>query len=126
MYLVDYNKLFEDFFETPKTKAATSNHKQVVVDVTDDILRIGLAVPGQTKESLEITIDENFIRVKSIEKESEDKIWNAIALPVDESLNIGTNWDLSATLAVVKDGILNISLPKIEEKKPKKVSIKVG
>jgi HSP20 family protein len=97
-----------------------------VVDVTDDILRIGLAVPGQTKESLEITIDENFIRVKSLEKESDDKIWNAIALPVDESLNIGTNWDLSATLAVVKDGILNISLPKLEEKKPKKVSIKVG
>ena len=126
MYLIDYNKLFEDFFETPKTRAATTKHKQVVVDVTDYILRIGLAVPGQTKESLEITIDENFIRVKSIEKESEDKIWNAIALPVDESLNIGTNWDLSATLAVVKDGILNISLPKLEEKKPKKVSIKVG
>jgi HSP20 family protein len=126
MYLIDYNKLFEDFFETPKTRAATTKHKQVVVDVTDDILRIGLAVPGQTKESLEITIDENFIRVKSLEKESEDKIWNAIALPVDESLNIGTNWDLSATLAVVKDGILNISLPKLEEKKPKKVSIKVG
>ena len=126
MYLIDYNKLFEDFFETPKTRAATTKHKQVVVDVTDDILRIGLAVPGQTKESLEITIDENFIRVKSLEKESDDKIWNAIALPVDESLNIGTNWDLSATLAVVKDGILNISLPKLEEKKPKKVSIKVG
>ena len=126
MYLIDYNKLFEDFFETPKTRAATTKHKQVVVDVTNDILRIGLAVPGQTKESLEITIDENFIRVKSIEKESDDKILNAIALPVDESLNIGTNWDLSATLAVVKDGILNISLPKLEEKKPKKVSIKVG
>jgi HSP20 family protein len=126
MYVIDYNKLFEDFFETPKQRPASTKHKQVVVDVTDDILRIGLAVPGQTKETLEISIEENFIRVKSIEKESDDKIWNAIALPVDESLNIGTNWDLSATLAVVKDGILNISLPKLEEKKPKKVSIKVG
>ena len=126
MYLIDYNKLFEDFFETPKTRAASTTHKQVVVDVTEDILLIGLAVPGQTKETLEITIEENFIKVKSIEKETDDKIWNAIALPVDESLNIGTNWDISATLATVKDGILHISLPKIEEKKPKKVSIKVG
>ena len=42
-----------------------------------------LSVPGQTKETLEISIEENFIRVKSIEKESDDKIWNAIALPVD-------------------------------------------
>ena len=126
MYLIDYNKLFEDFFETPKTRAASAAHKQVVVDVTEDILRIGLVVPGQTKETLEITIEENFIKVKSIEKETDDKIWNAIALPVDESLNIGTNWDISATLATVKDGILHISLPKIEEKKPKKVSIKVG
>ena len=123
MYLVDYNKLFEDFFETPKTKAATSNHKQVVVDINEDILRIGLAVPGQTKETLEITIEQNFIKVKSIEKETDDKIWNAIALPVDESLNIGTNWDLSATLAVVKDGILNISLPKLEEKKEEQKNI---
>ena len=40
MYLIDYNKLFEDFFETPKTRAASTKHKQVVVDVTDDILRI--------------------------------------------------------------------------------------
>jgi HSP20 family protein len=126
MYLIDYNKLFEDFFETPKTRAASAAHKQVVVDVTEDILRIGLAVPGQTKETLEITIEENFIKVKSLEKETDDKIWNAIALPVDESLNIGTNWDISATLATVNDGILHISLPKIEEKKPKKVSIKVG
>ena len=126
MYVIDYNKLFEGFFETPKTRVADSKHKQVVVDVTDNILRIGLAVPGQTKETLEITIDESFIKVKSIEKETDDKIWNASALPVDESLNIGTNWDLSATLAVVKDGILNISLPKLEERKPKKVSIKIG
>lgn len=126
MYLVDYNKLFEDFFETPKTRAATATHKQVVVDVSNDVLRIGLAVPGQTKETLEITIDENFIKVNSIQTDTDDKIWNAIALPVNESLNIGTNWDLSATLATVKDGILYISLPKIEEKKPKKQSVKIG
>jgi HSP20 family molecular chaperone IbpA len=135
MIINQFDRLLNDWFaddayqnwtEGRKTRTATSNHKQVVVDINEDILRIGLAVPGQTKETLEITIEQNFIKVKSIEKETDDKIWNAIALPVDEMLNIGTNWDLSATLAVVKDGILHISLPKIEEKKPKKVSIKVG
>lgn len=135
MMINEFDRLLNDWFADDayqnwttarKTRAASSTHKQVVVDVNEDILRIGLAVPGQTKETLEITIEENFIKVKSIEKETDDKIWNAIALPVDEALNIGTNWDLSATLAVVKDGILHISLPKIEEKKPKKVSIKVG
>ena len=135
MIINEFDRLLNDWFAdgayqnwtaARKTRTATSNHKQVVVDINEDILRIGLAVPGQTKETLEITIEQNFIKVKSIEKETDDKIWNAIALPVDEMLNIGTNWDLSATLAVVKDGILHISLPKIEEKKPKKVSIKVG
>jgi HSP20 family molecular chaperone IbpA len=135
MIINQFDRLLNDWFaddayqnwtEGRKTRTATSNHKQVVVDINEDILRIGLAVPGQTKETLEITIEQNFIKVKSIEKETDDKIWNAIALPVDELLNIGTNWDLSATLATVKDGILHISLPKIEEKKPKKVSIKVG
>ena len=86
MYLIDYNKLFEDFFETPKTKTATSTHKQVVVDINDDILRIGLAVPGQTKETLEITIEENFIKVKSIEKETDDAFHPQDPIPEEESV----------------------------------------
>ena len=129
MYLIDYDKLFNDFFETPtlKTPSLKSyNHKQVAVDIKDDVLKIGLAVPGHTNETLQIDIEDTFIRVKSIGEKSDNVLFNSLALPIDENLNIGKSWDIQNAEASVKDGILYIAIEKLEEKKPKKVSIKVG
>ena len=57
MYLVDYNKLIEDWF-TPdyiqNWKTSGTTHKittqRVAIDITDDTLQIGLLVPGHSQK----------------------------------------------------------------------------
>ena len=50
MYIVDYNKLLEPFFEVSKpTKTSyKETAKRLAIDITDDTLQIGLVVTGHS------------------------------------------------------------------------------
>ena len=129
MYIVDYNKLFEDFFEV--SKPATTRYKasaqRLAIDITDDVLEIGLLVPGHSAETLTLDYDSDKIRVKSNKPENNpSKIENELIHPIDETLTIGKDWDGAQAEATITNGVLYISIPKFEERKPKKLSIKVG
>lgn len=128
MYLVDYNKLFEDFFETPSfTTTKTFSTQRVAIDITDDVLQIGLLVPGHSAETLTLDYDSDKIRVKSNKIENTpSKIQSELVSSIDETLTIGKDWDGAKAEAIITNGVLYISIPKLEERKPKKLSIKVG
>lgn len=134
MYLVDYNKLIEDWF-TPdysqNWKTSGTTHKittqRVAIDITDDTLQIGLLVPGHSAETLSLDYDSDKIRVKSIKNETTpSKIDSELVQSIDETLTIGKDWDGAQAEATISNGVLYISIPKFEERKPKKLSIKVG
>jgi HSP20 family molecular chaperone IbpA len=129
MYIVDYNKLFEDFFEV--SKPATTRYKasaqRLAIDITDETLQIGLLVPGHSADTLTLDYDSDKIRVKSNKNENTpSKIENELVQSIDETLTIGKDWDGAKAEATIINGILHISIPKFEERKPKKLSIKVG
>jgi HSP20 family protein len=135
MYLVDYNKLIEDWFtddysqnwKTSGTKSYKTSTQRMAIDITDDVLQIGLLVPGHSAETLTLDYDSDKIRVKSNKNENTpSKIENELIQSIDETLTIGKDWDGAKAEATITNGILYISIPKFEERKPKKLSIKVG
>ena len=135
MYLVDYNKLIEewfadDFSKNWNTKSGTSYKSSVqrlAIDITDDTLQIGLLVPGHSAETLTLDYDSDKIRVKSKANETTpSKIDSELVQKIDETLSIGKDWDGAKAEATITNGVLYISIPKFEERKPKKLSIKVG
>jgi len=129
MYLVDYNKLFEDFFEVskPATRRYKETAQRLALDITDDTLQIGLVVPGHSAETLTLDYDSDKIRVKSKPNENTpSKIESELVTSIDETLSIGKDWDGAKAEARITNGVLYISIPKFEERKPKKLSIKVG
>jgi HSP20 family molecular chaperone IbpA len=129
MYIVDYNKLLEPFFEVSKpTKTSyKETAKRLAIDITDDTLQIGLVVTGHSAETLTLDYDSDKIRVKSKTNENTpSKIKNELVLSIDETLSIGKDWDGAQAEATITNGVLYISIPKFEERKPKKLSIKVG
>lgn len=129
MYLVDYNKLFEDFFEVskPATRRYKETAQRLAIDITDDTLQIGLLVPGHSAETLTLDYDSDKIRVKSNKTDNTpSKIESELVHPLDETLSIGKDWDGAKAEATITNGVLYISIPKFEERKPKKLSIKVG
>jgi len=129
MYIVDYNKLLEPFFEVSKpTKTSyKETAKRLAIDITDDTLQIGLVVTGHSAKTLTLDYDSDKIRVKSKPNENTpSKIENELVLSIDETLSIGKDWDGAQAEATITNGVLYISIPKFEERKPKKLSIKVG
>jgi HSP20 family molecular chaperone IbpA len=135
MYLVDYNKLIEDWFtndysqnwKTSGTKSYKVSAQRLAIDITDETLQIGLLVPGHSAETLTLDYDSDKIRVKSKPNETTpSKIENELVLSIDETLSIGKDWDGAQAEATITNGVLYISIPKFEERKPKKLSIKVG
>jgi HSP20 family molecular chaperone IbpA len=129
MYLVDYNKLFEDFFEVskPATRRYKETAQRLAIDITDDTLQIGLLVPGHSVETLTLDYESDKIRVKSkVNDNTPSKIESELVQNIDETLSIGKDWDGAKAEATITNGVLYISIPKFEERKPKKLSIKVG
>jgi HSP20 family protein len=95
------------------------------VDVSEDKAVIALAVLGHDADDIEINCYEDKIEIKS-NKPEEKSPYNDLISKIDERVNIGKNFDGRNAKAVIKNGILTITLERKEESKPKKVTIKVG
>jgi HSP20 family protein len=103
----------------------------IPLDVTrnqDDVV-VKASLPGLDKDKLDVTIEENVLTIRaelSEEGEREDSgyllrerrtgsFFRAIRLP--ETV------DSEKVSSVYKDGVLTVNLPKLEEKKAKKITI---
>ena len=125
MYMIDYGKLFEEFFNEPKTTNYVPN--KFAVDLKEDAATLALSVLGHDPKNIEINCFEDKIEIKA-KKTQEDKEnpFNQLISNVEERVQVGKNYDGRKAKAEIKNGILLITLEKKEESKPKKLTPKVG
>ena len=101
--------LMDEFFEQ-QHRRDTRNMK-----VEDDVLTMEFDVPGLSKKDIKIKVEDT---VLSIEGDNEKRTFN-------KRYNIQEDWDVTKTSANVKDGVLTILIPKVEEKKTKVIEVSV-
>jgi len=94
------------------TKTTTTDNMKL----EDDVLTMEFDVPGLSKKDISIRVEDS---VLSIEGDNEDRTFN-------KRYNIGKDWNVSKTSAKVKDGVLKVSIPKVDEKKSKVIEVTVG
>ena len=125
MYMIDYSKLFEEFFNEPKTTNYVPN--KFAVDIKDESASIALSVLGHNPEDIEINCFEDKIEIKA-KKTQEDKEnpFNQLISDIEERVQIGKNFDGRKAKAEIKNGILLIIIERKEESKPKKLTPKLG
>jgi HSP20 family protein len=125
MYTIDYSKLFEEFFNEPKTTTYVPN--KFAVDIKDESATIALSVLGHDPKDIEINCFEDKIEIKA-KKIGEDKEnpFNQLVSDIEERIQVGKNFDGKKAKAEIKNGILLITLERKEESKPKKLTLKVG
>ena len=125
MYMIDYSKLFEEFFNEPKTTNYVPN--KFAVDIKDESASIALSVLGHDPKDIEINCFEDKIEIKAKKtKEDNDHPFNQLVSDIEERINVGKNFDGRKAKAEIKNGILLIIIERKEESKPKKLTPKLG
>jgi len=105
---------------------------KVRISEDKDNFNIRLELPGMTKEDVKISVENNELTVSGNKKE--EKRTEETNLIINEiysgefsrKFNVSNDIKIDAIEAEYTDGVLNITLPKIEEAKPvvKEINIK--
>jgi len=99
---------------------------------TDQSFEVKMDLPGVRAEDVEIQIDNNTLTIKGqrseeTEEKDEEKQYHSIERysgSFSRSVVLPSSINEDETSAEFKDGVLNIVIPKMEDAKPRKISIK--
>jgi HSP20 family protein len=105
---------------------------KVNISENRDNFRIKLELPGLTKENVKLAVENNVLTVTGSKKEeTKTEDTNTIVNEIyygefSRNFNLSKDIKIDSIDAEFKDGVLNITLPKVEEAKPvvKEINIK--
>jgi len=118
-----FNSFFNDSVFTPP--AVKYQNSRLSIDIKEEEAVIALSVLGHSKDDITIELEEDAIFVKSVEREL-SKVEKELIHTINDRIAVGDKFDGEKTSAKILNGILYLTIPKKEEAKPKKVTIKVG
>ena len=140
-FLTPFDKLFDSMFETnfPEfvntvgvTPYQGSAYPKVNVYEYDDKVGIVAEIPGLDKKDLSVEVEEGTLTISG----KKHGIWEEDGATVlrrelkassfRRSFELGELLDGDNIKADFKDGVLSVSIPKVEPKKPKKHTVKIG
>jgi HSP20 family protein len=132
----EMNRLFNTFFDTPTTGGNGDGARRWIpsMDVVETeshyVLRADL--PGLGEEDVSIELDDNVLTVsgeRKAEHEERQEGYYRVERAFggfSRSLTLPKGIDASAVTAEFDNGVLEVRIPKPEERKPQKISIGVG
>lgn len=129
--------MFDEFFRMPSlvdemfNRSMMPSYSSLSADVweEDDNFFVKMALPGVSKDDVEIEIDADVIRIKGgkkVEKKDDNKkkyYFRSLDTQFEQAFNLPTVVDAEKAEAKFKDGVLEVKLPKADQYKPKKISV---
>ena len=130
----EMNRLFDGLFRgVPNvTKHFTSYGPEIDIKETDNDVLVSVEIPGMEQKDFKVSVRENVLTLKG-EKKREQEIENTNYHlsersfgRFERSFTLPTNIQADKVTATYTNGILTIKLSKVEEAKPKEISVKVA
>lgn len=133
----EMNRLFGTFFDTPTTASAGNGGLRRWIPAmdlveTDEHFILRADLPGVREEDVKIEFEDNVLTVSGDRRtEHEEKregfyrVERAMG-SFSRSLTLPEGIDVDAVKATFDKGVLEIQIPKPEERKPRRVAISVG
>lgn len=134
-FATDVNRLFNSLFDTPTGPATGALRRwapatDLVETESEYVLKADL--PGLTQEDVKIEVNENVLTVSGERKsEHEERKDGYVRIErasgsFRRSLRLPEGVDTAAIEAKLDNGVLEVHVPKPEQRKPQKVEITVG
>lgn len=131
----DFDDLMGGWFRSPAVLRREETAKMPAIDVSENegAYLVKAELPGVAREDLDVTIKDGVLAINAERKKEkkDDKDGRVIREEryygkFVRSLRLGSDVDESGIEAHYEDGVLNLSLPKTVEVKPRKVDVKIG
>ena len=138
-FLTPFDKIFDHLmneqFPTFKEEVGVSFNKGAYPKVNiyeyDDKIGIVAEIPGLDKSNVSVEVEEDVLIISGDKHGFDDSGGKCITRELKQSafkrsFNLGEYLDGKNVSASFKDGMLSISVPKIEPEKPKKTFVKIS
>jgi len=130
------DRFFDDPWFFPRVRGLARPRINVGVpnvDISDEVdhIRIRADMPGVPKENVEVHIDDDVLEIKARMDESEEKTEGNYIRRERRTSSFQRSFVLPETVdkddikANMRDGVLSLTIPKVEPKQPKKINIDV-
>ncbi len=130
----ELDNLLEGFFRPlrRRTENGVAAGAVPAMDVTerDNEYVIRMDMPGVNREDIDITLAEGVLTVSGeVKRQHEEKAGDRLIREercygkLSRSVRLGSHIDDKKVSASYKDGVLELTLPKAEEMKPKKITV---
>jgi HSP20 family protein len=127
----DMNRLFSDTMSSREAAPVSRSETWAPpVDVHESAAGFTIAVelPGVKKEDIQLELKDESLTLRGERKAERDVKEGVHRIervygPFHRSFNLPSSIDTSAVKASFRDGVLEITLPKAEEAKPRQISI---
>jgi len=131
----EVNRLFDSFFGRPTTAVAPTGERMwaPAVDVREDKdnLTLSFEIPGIRDKDVDVSITDDLLSVRGerrFEREVKDESYHRLERvygKFERNVQLPMPVQSDKVKAVYRDGVLEITLPKAEEVKPKQIKIDV-
>lgn len=129
----EVNRLFEQSLSRSGQEPVAAQTWSPAVDIyeTEDIIGLRIDAAGIRAEDIDIQISNDTLTVKGerkLEQPTDGKQYMRLERsygPFQRSFTLGVHIDQQGVHASYRDGVLEITLPKCEEVKPKQVKVEV-
>lgn len=133
----DLDNIFEGFFRPLQTGSTADSGASLVpaIDLheNENSYTVLAEIPGVKKEDIEVTVLDGVLTINAETRyEHEDKEADRVIRrerrlgKYVRTIRLGKNVDEGKVEANYQDGVLRLELPKVEEVKPKKISVNVN
>jgi HSP20 family protein len=127
------NRLWRGIGEAATAREGLENWN-IAIDVVQkpEEIVVNASLPGVKPEDIDVTIEDNVLTLKAA-RQAEHREEDARYLVQERSygryyraLRLPDTVDVNKVKSAYDNGVLSISLPKAEEKKPKQIKVNVG
>ncbi len=130
----DIDSMFDEFFRAPRLWANgdTNFVPRVNISENDDLVRINFEVPGMEKKDFKVTIKDKVLTIsgeRTFETKEEKENWVRTEMSAGQfsrSFTLPETVDAENVKADYKNGILELTLHKKEESKPREIDVEIS